>query len=151
MTKNTLSAVDKKAIELFGKYYGSFNTWLYEKTGGKLGGTLMGAPVLLLTTIGNKSGQKRTAPLLYLQDGARYYIVASKGGYPVDPAWYKNLTANPAVEVQVGPHKQPMRARTVSEDEKAKVWPRLVAMYKYYQVYQDRTERSIPVVALEPA
>lgn len=149
MAKNELSARDKKAIELFGKYYGRFNTWLYRKTGGKLGNTLLGAPVLLLTTIGNKSGQKRTVPLLYLKDGERYFVVASKGGFPTDPAWYKNLVANPAVEVQEGAAVKAMRARTISDDEKARVWPRLVAMYKHYQSYQDRTDRSIPVVALE--
>jgi F420H(2)-dependent quinone reductase len=149
MAKNELSASERRGIELFSKYYGSFNTWLYRKTGGKLGGTLMGAPVLLLTTTGNKSGHKRTVPLLYLKDGARYFIVASKGGFPIDPAWYKNLVANPEVEVQEGPEVKAMRARTISEDEKAQVWPRLVAMYKPYQQYQDRTARSIPVVALE--
>jgi deazaflavin-dependent oxidoreductase (nitroreductase family) len=149
MAKNQLSAGERKAIDLFGKYYGRFNTWLYQRTGGRLGNTLLGAPVLLLTTIGNKSGQKRTVPLLYLKDGERYLIVASKGGYPTDPAWYKNLVANPAVEVQEGAVVKAMRARTVSEEEKAQYWPRLVAMYKYYQQYQDRTDRSIPVVALE--
>lgn len=149
MAKNELSASERKAIELFSKYYGRFNTWLYQRTGGRLGNTLLGAPVLLLTTTGNKSGQKRTVPLLYLKDGERYLIVASKGGFPTDPAWYKNLVANPAVEVQEGAAVKAMRARTLSEEEKAQVWPRLVAMYKYYQQYQDRTERSIPVVALE--
>lgn len=149
MAKNELSAGEQQAIDLFGKYYGGFNTWLYRATGGRLGKTLMGAPVLLLTTIGNKSGQKRTVPLLFLKDGERYFIVASKGGYPTDPAWYKNLVANPAVEVQEGSTVKAMRARTISEDEKAQVWPRLVAMYKYYEQYQDRTQRSIPVVALE--
>jgi deazaflavin-dependent oxidoreductase (nitroreductase family) len=149
MAKNTLSGAEKTAIELFGKHYGRFNTWLYRKTGGKLGGTLMGAPVLLLTTTGHKSGLKRTVPLLYLKDGARYFVVASKGGFPTDPAWYANLKANPEVEVQEGADVKAMRARTVSDAEKAQVWPRLVAMYKSYQDYQDRTDRSIPVVALE--
>lgn len=149
MAKNKLSAGEKTAIELFGKYYGRFNTWLYRKSGGKLGNTLMGAPVLLLTTTGHKSGQKRTVPLLFLKDGERYVIVASKGGFPTDPAWYLNLKANPAVEVQEGDAVKSMRARTMAEDEKAQYWPRLNAMYKAYQTYQDRTDRSIPVVALE--
>lgn len=147
--KAVLSASEQTGIELFSKYYGRFNTWLYRKTGGKLGGKLMGAPVLLLTTTGHKSGQKRTVPLLYLKDGARYVVVASKGGFPTDPAWYLNLKANPEVEVQEGPDVKAMRARTVSDDEKAQLWPRLVGMYKHYQEYQDRTDRSIPVVALE--
>lgn len=149
MAKNELSPSERRAIELFGKYYGRFNTWLYQRTGGRLGNTLLGAPVLLLTTIGSKSGRKRTVPLLYLKEGERYLVVASKGGFPTDPAWYKNLVANPAVEVQEGAAVKAMRARTISEEEKAQVWPRLVAMYQYYQQYQDRTDRSIPVVALE--
>lgn len=147
--KAVLSASERTGIELFSKYYGRFNTWLYRKTGGKLGGTLMGAPVLLLTTTGHKSGQKRTVPLLYLKDGARYVVVASKGGFPTDPAWYLNLKANAEVEVQEGSDVKAMRARTVSDDEKAQLWPRLVGMYKHYQEYQDRTDRSIPVVSLE--
>lgn len=151
MAKNTLSKGEKRGIELFNKYFGRFNVWLYRKTGGKLGGTLLGAPVFLLTTTGHKSGQKRVVPLLYLQEGERYFIVASKGGHPTDPAWYKNLVANPTVEVEVGRDVRTMRARTVSEEEKAAVWPKLVAMYKHYQTYQDRTDRSIPVVALEPS
>jgi deazaflavin-dependent oxidoreductase (nitroreductase family) len=149
MAKNKLSAGEAKAIQLFGRYFGGAQTWLYRKTGGKLGGTLVGAPVLLLTTTGRKTGKQRTAPLLYIRDGATLVVVASKGGFPTHPAWYLNLTANPKVEVQVGANVQLMNARTASDEEKAKYWPTLVAMYSDYQMYQDRTDRPIPLVVLE--
>ncbi len=150
MVKNTLSPAEAKAIDVFGKYFGGAQTWLYRVSGGKLGARFMGAPVLLLTTTGRKTGKPRTSPLLYLPDGDKLVIVASKGGFPVHPAWYLNLSSNPKVQVQVGPEIKTMTARTLSETEKAQYWPRLVAMYSDYQMYQDRTDRSIPVVMLEP-
>jgi len=127
------------------------NTWAYRLTGGRLGGKFVGgAPVLLLTTIGRRSGQPRTAPLLYLQEGESYVIVASKGGMSHHPLWYHNLQSNPEVEVEVGREKKRMVARRASKEEKATLWPKLVAMYKSYDDYQARTERDIPVVILEP-
>jgi F420H(2)-dependent quinone reductase len=125
------------------------NTWIYRATGGRIGGRfLRGAPVLLLTTVGRKSGQPRTAPLLYLKEGEAYVIVASKGGMSHHPLWFGNLQANPDVEVEVGREKIPMRARQVSDEEKAALWPKLVAMYRDYADYQARTERNIPVILL---
>lgn len=151
MAKNKFTKVDEVAIQFFSKYFGGAQTWLYRATGGKQGGTLVGCPVLLLTTVGRKSGKSRTAPLLYLRDGDQIVIVASKGGFPKHPAWYLNLRDNPKVQVQVGAEVSTMTARTLSEEEKAKVWPKLVAMYSDYQMYQDRTDRSIPVVTLTRA
>ncbi|MFT3927090.1 MAG: nitroreductase family deazaflavin-dependent oxidoreductase [Myxococcales bacterium] len=150
-TKTPLSSFEKKAIEFFGRYYGGLNTKLFRATKGKLGGSMQGAPILLLTTTGRKSGQARTTPLLYLRDGERYVIVASKGGFPSHPAWYLNLSDQPRVEVELGAEKLPMLARTANEQEKAHYWPLLVAMYKGYANYQERTDRPIPVVILEPA
>jgi deazaflavin-dependent oxidoreductase (nitroreductase family) len=127
------------------------NTWVYRLSGGRIGGRfLRGAPVLLLTTIGRKSGQPRTAPLLYLEDGENLVIVASKGGMSHHPVWYLNLEANPDVEVEIGSARRPMRARRASDEEKSKLWPRLVAMYRDYDDYQARTDRNIPVVILAP-
>ncbi len=127
------------------------NTWVYRATGGKIGGTfLRGAPVLLLTTIGRRSGQLRTAPLLYLRDGERIVLVASKGGMSHHPSWYLNLLDNPDVEVEIGREKLAMRARRASDEEKAALWPKLVAMYPDYDDYQARTTRNIPVVLLTP-
>ncbi|HEX7410331.1 MAG TPA: nitroreductase family deazaflavin-dependent oxidoreductase [Candidatus Binatia bacterium] len=127
------------------------NTWLYRLSGGRIAGRFpSGAPVLLLTTIGRKSGRPRTAPLLYLTDGDQYVIVASKGGMSHHPLWFKNLQANPRVEVEVGRQKLAMTARQASAEEKAALWPRLVAMYAGYADYQARTERDIPVIILTP-
>jgi deazaflavin-dependent oxidoreductase (nitroreductase family) len=127
------------------------NVWVYRISGGRIGGRfLRGAPVLLLTTIGCKSGQPRVAPLLYLRDGENLVIVASKGGMSRHPTWYRNLQANPDVEVELGSERRKMRARTASAGEKSELWPRLVAMYADYDDYQARTERDIPVVILSP-
>ena len=127
------------------------NTWLYRLSGGRIAGRFpSGAPVLLLTTIGRKSGQPRTAPLLYLADGDQYVIVASKGGMSHHPLWFKNLQANPRVEVEVGRQKLAMTARQASAEDKAALWGRLVAMYASFADYQARTERDIPVIILTP-
>jgi len=127
------------------------NTWIYRASGGKLGAKFVGgAPVFLLITKGRKSGEPRTAPLIYLQDGDDYVLVASKGGMSHHPAWYLNLEANPECEVEIGRARSPMRARRVSDEEKATLWPRLLEIYPDYDDYQARTERNIPVVRLSP-
>lgn len=127
------------------------NTWVYRLSGGRIGGRFrQGAPVLLLTTTGRKSGRPRTAPLLYLEDGENLVVVASKGGMSQHPVWYLNLEANPDVEVEIATSRRRLRARRASDEEKAKLWPRLVAMYRDYDDYQARTDRSIPVVILGP-
>lgn len=127
------------------------NTWAYRLTNGWLGGTfLRGAPVMLMTVVGRKSGRRLTVPLLYLQDGERVVIVASKGGMDHHPLWYHNLVANPDVDVQIGAAVKPMRAHTADDAERAALWPRLIAMYRDYDDYQARTTRKIPVVVLSP-
>ncbi|MGI8938766.1 MAG: nitroreductase family deazaflavin-dependent oxidoreductase [Iamia sp.] len=127
------------------------NTWLYRATGGKVGGRfLRGAPVLLMTSVGRRSGEPGTVPLLFLEDGDRVVVVASQGGMPKDPDWYHNVVAHPRVEVEVGRRIREMEARVLDGDERAELWPRLVAMYSDYDDYQARTERTIPVVVLDP-
>jgi deazaflavin-dependent oxidoreductase (nitroreductase family) len=127
------------------------NTWLYRTSGGRLGGTwLQGAPILLLTTKGRKSGEPRTTPLLYLRDGNDLVLVASKGGMSHHPLWFRNLEATPDVEVEIGTDRTAMRARRASEQEKAALWPRLVGIYSDFAIYQARTARNIPVVILSP-
>jgi len=127
------------------------NAWIYRLSGGKVGGRWMyGAPILLLTTVGRKSGETRTAPLLYLEDGARVIIVGSQGGMAKDPQWVKNLDANPEVGIEIGATRRPMRARRGSAEEKAHYWPALCKMYPDYADYQARTTREIPIVILEP-
>ena len=127
------------------------NTWVYRVSGGRIGGRFPGgAPVLLLTTIGRKSGRPQTAPLLYLTDGDAYVVVASKGGMSHHPLWFKNLEANARVEIEVGNRKFAATARRATAAEKASLWPRLVSMYPSYADYQARTTRDIPVVILTP-
>ncbi|HUI28447.1 MAG TPA: nitroreductase family deazaflavin-dependent oxidoreductase [Candidatus Kryptonia bacterium] len=127
------------------------NTWIYRASGGRLGGGFPGgAPILLLTTVGRKSGEPKTAPLLYLQDGDNYVLVASKGGMSHHPLWFKNLEANPRVDIEVGRRKFAATARRANDQEKAALWPRLVKMYPSYADYQARTERDIPVVIVTP-
>lgn len=127
------------------------NTWAYRATDGRIGGTfLRGATVLLLTTVGRKSGEQRVAPLIYVRDGERLLLVASKGGMDHHPLWYRNLVADPEVEVQIGAETLSLRARTANREEKAALWPKMVAVYRDYDDYQARTARDIPVVILEP-
>jgi deazaflavin-dependent oxidoreductase (nitroreductase family) len=130
---------------------GALNTWVYRVSGGRwMGRFPSGAPVCLLTTKGRKSGRQRTVPLLFLADGDDIVVVASQGGAPQDPGWYFNLVADPTADVQIGRRRIAMAARTVSAEEKAALWPRLVAIYSPYDAYQRRTTRSIPVVRLKP-
>jgi deazaflavin-dependent oxidoreductase (nitroreductase family) len=111
---------------------------------------MLGSQVLLLNTVGRKSGRKRTTPLLYLRDGGDYVIVASKGGAPAHPAWYYNLKASPETTVQVGASEVRVRAEEASLEEKARLWPKLVEMYPSYEDYQKKTDREIPVIVLHP-
>src|SRR4051812_17202060 len=134
------------------------NVWLYRATGGRVGGKLRagaafpwGLPLMLLTTVGRKSGVRRTAPLLFLQEGETVVCVASQAGMEKDPLWYSNLKADPECEGQIGSRSRKMRARTATPEERAAWWPKLVAHYADFAAYQTKTERVIPVVLLEPA
>jgi deazaflavin-dependent oxidoreductase (nitroreductase family) len=127
------------------------NTWVYRLANGRVGGRFThGAPVMLMTTTGRKSGRRLTVPLLYLRDGDRVVTVASKGDMDHHPLWYRNVVADPSVDVQIGATTVRMRARTASADKKAALWPALVAMYPDYASYQARTSRDIPIVILHP-
>ena len=127
------------------------NVWVYRVSGGRVMGRMGAAPILLLTTVGRKSGQKRTVPLLYLEDAGRFAIVASYAGSPRHPAWFFNLEANPQVELQVRSRKFSGTARRANAEEKSQLWPRFVAIYPAYADYQKRTTRDIPVVIVSPA
>ena len=108
-------------------------------------------PSLLLTTTGRKSGERFIFPLFYGETGSgSYIVVASKGGAPQHPGWYHNLAANPDVEVQVGTAKFKARARTASGDERARLWQKALEFWPPYADYQQRTQREIPVVVLDP-
>ena len=136
---------------LMQRTFGAANRVLYRRTGGRVGGTMKGAPVLLLTTKGRKSGKPRTMPLLYLRDDGRLVVVASSGGSPGHPAWFLNLRDDPSVEVELGRNRERRRARVATAEERARLWPRAVELYQGYDSYQRKTTREIPLVVLEPA
>jgi deazaflavin-dependent oxidoreductase (nitroreductase family) len=120
-------------------------------TGGRYPRTLMGMPALELHTIGRKTGERRTTMLTSpVHDDGRIVLVASKGGDDRDPQWYRNLTVNPEVEITIAGETKKMRARTASPEEKASLWPEILASYKGYGSYQKRADRDIPVVICEP-
>lgn len=123
----------------------------YLETGGEDGHTWRGAPTLLLTTTGRRSGKKTTTPLIYGIDGDRYLVVASKGGAATHPMWYTNLVANPEVEIQVKAEKFRGRARTAEATDKPRLWKLMTATWPAYDDYQARTQRDIPVVIIERA
>ena len=125
--------------------------WLYEYSDGRIGASLGGRPMLLLRTVGRRTGQPRTAALLYVRDGDAYVVIASKGGAPRHPGWFHNLTAKPAVEIQVGRERMRVRARVAEGKERSRLWARADEINQgQYAVYQSRTSRKIPVVVLEP-
>lgn len=132
------------------RFFTGANTFVYRLSGGKIGGHMGKAPILLLTTTGRKSGLQRTTPLLYLKDGDNLILVASDGGAPTHPTWSLNVRANPQVEVEIGKQKLAMTARQANAEERARFWPRLIAMYSGYAEYQKKTTREIPVVILSP-
>jgi deazaflavin-dependent oxidoreductase (nitroreductase family) len=123
----------------------------YRGSGGRVGGSWKGAPVLLLHHVGRRSGERRTTPLLYLDDGEDLVVVGSRGGSDAPPAWWLNLESEPRTTVQVGGRRREVVARTASPEEKERLWPRVVEMYSDYETYRARTHRDIPLVILEPA
>ena len=120
----------------------------YQETDGEVGYIWNGVPILLLTTTGRKSGQPRTTPLIYGRDGDDYLVVASMGGAPQHPNWYRNLLAQPAAQIQVRADHVEVMARTAGDDEKARLWGIVSELWPNYDVYQSRTDRVIPVVVL---
>lgn len=106
--------------------------------------------MLLLDHVGARSGRRRTTPLVYVDDSPNVVIVASKGGHPRHPAWFHNLRANPETTVQIGTSRRRVRARVATPQERERLWPMAVATYSGYRGYQERTDREIPLVVLEP-
>lgn len=123
---------------------------LYRLSQGAIGGLIDGVPNLLLTTTGRKSGKQFTTPLFYLPHEEHFVVVASYGGSPDDPQWWKNLQASGEGKVEVGPHRWTVSARQADDDLKARLWPVFVRNYPAYASYQTYTERVIPLVVLTP-
>ncbi|MGN6574054.1 MAG: nitroreductase family deazaflavin-dependent oxidoreductase [Nocardioides sp.] len=145
-------------MALTGEYVPSTQQWvrdqveLYESSGGTKGTTLRdtGLPVVIVTSLGARSGKIRKTPLMRVEHDGRYLLVASQGGAPKHPTWYFNLKQHPVIELQDGPVKQEMTVRELSGEEKATWWERAVAAFPNYADYQRRTDREIPVFLAEP-
>jgi F420H(2)-dependent quinone reductase len=143
-------------MPLSGEYVPSPEKWvrdqveLIESSGGTEGTTLRGMPVVVLTTLGAKSGKLRKSALMRVEHDGVYAVVASLGGAPKNPVWYYNVVAHPQVELQDGPVRQDLTAREITGAEKALWWERAVAAYPPYADYQTKTPREIPLFLLEP-
>jgi deazaflavin-dependent oxidoreductase (nitroreductase family) len=123
----------------------------YRETDGEVGYLWNGAPTLLLTSTGRRSGERRTSALIFGRHEHDFLVVASMGGAPRHPSWYLNLAANPGAEIQVRADRIPVVARTASDDEKPGLWRIMTEVWPNYDVYQSRTDRTIPVVVLSPS
>ena len=130
--------------------FGEEHVRRYRETDGEEGHIWReGSTILLLTTVGRKSGRESTTPLIYGLDGDNPVIVASKGGAPEHPGWYRNLVKNPAAEVQILGETFPVRARDAEGEERERLWKQMNGIWKHYDEYQEKTDREIPVVVLE--
>ena len=144
-------------MPLQGEYEPSTAEWVrdqvdeYERSGGTSGTTLRGVPVVVITSVGASSGKLRKHPVMRVEHDGVYGAVASKGGAPSNPAWYRNLVEHPLVELQDGASKGDYMAREASADERALWWKRAVEVWPDYADYQAKTTREIPVFVLEPA
>jgi deazaflavin-dependent oxidoreductase (nitroreductase family) len=130
-----------------------FSRWhrcLYRLTRGRIGRRLVDNNMLILTTVGRRSGRRHAVPLLYLRDGSSVVVIASYGGRPIYPDWYLNLAAHRRAQIQIDGRRQMVTARVASSEERSLWWPRIVEAYDGYSQYQSRTDRIIPVVFLDP-
>jgi len=129
---------------------GKLNIPIYRLTGGRVFGNLDGTPILLLTTTGRKSGQQRTAPVIYLRDGERLVVIGSNAGNLRTPAWALNLEANPDAEVEIGRDRRAVRGRVATGDERADLWRRFTQHYSGFDDYEANVTRDIRLFVLEP-
>jgi F420H(2)-dependent quinone reductase len=142
-------------MPIHGEYAPSTSDWArkqaerYEESGGTVATTLRGMPVVVLTTLGRRTGKVRKTPLMRVEHEGAYAVVASLGGAPQHPVWYHNVVAHPRVELQDGPEKHEYVAREVAGAERELWWGRAVAAYRPYADYQEKTSRRIPVLVLE--
>lgn len=148
-TKHTRS--QERRFEIAKKLITKTNVWLLKTSKGRIGNSFLGRPILLLTTIGRKSGMARTQPLFFVEEGVKILLVASNGGSPEDPVWVLNAKAHPQVKVSRNGIEKPMNFRIADVAEKAELWPRLTEAFPYWQEVADRSHREFPVAILEPA
>ena len=144
-------------MTLHGEYEPSPEAWVrdqvaaYEASGGAEANTLRGVPVVVVTSVGAKSGKVRKNPVMRVEHDGSYALVASKGGAPSHPTWYHNLVAHPRVELQDGPSPREFTVRIAEGNERAEWWERAVEVWPAYADYQTKTDREIPVFVAEPA
>ena len=151
MPANPPRALNSPRTDHVMKWMSRITSALYKRTNGKIGGKfLKGSPVALLTTIGRKTGEPRTSPVLYLREGDRVIIAASRAGSEKHPMWYLNLKANPNITVQIKGDVLHLTAREATEQERSEYWPKLVAMYSSFEDYQSWTDRVIPILICDP-
>lgn len=129
--------------------FGQEHVRVYRQTGGEHGYHWRGTTILLLSTTGRASGQERTTPLIHTTDDDRWVVIASKGGAPDHPDWYKNLEANPEATIQVKDERIPVRAHAAQGDERDRLWRQMTDVWSAYDDYQRKTQREIPVVVFE--
>ena len=132
------------------RFLSAIHRLLYRASGGRLGRRIAGMPVLLLSTVGRRTGKRRTVPLTYFEEDGAIVLVASYGGRPHNPAWFENLMAAGDGEVIIGRDRRRVRARRATDDERGRLWPRIVSTYSGYAAYQAKTSREIPLALLEP-
>lgn len=132
------------------RWTGKLNIPLYRLSGGRIGGHIAEAPVLLLTTTGRKSGQQRTAPVVYVADGENLVVIGSNAGHNRTPAWSLNLKANPDAEVEVRRERRQVRARVAEGEERENLWRKHNEQYSGFDEYEARTDRDIALFVLEP-
>jgi F420H(2)-dependent quinone reductase len=135
-----------RTIRLIGRVH----AWLWRLTRGRLVDGIGAAPFILLTSKGRKTGRPRTTPVLYLEDGSNFIVVASFGGNDMHPAWYLNLKQSPEAEIVIRGERRRVTSREITREEKKLIWPQLVKLYPQFDVYQQRTSREIPLLRLLP-
>ena len=134
--------------DLTAKHLSTLHTALYRLTKGRLGKRLVNNDMLLLTTVGRVTGKPHTVPLLYLNSGGVLVVIASWGGRDRHPEWYSNLIDNPVADVQIEGHRFSIRASVADPEQRARLWPQVLAAYDGYREYQNKTDREIPIVLL---
>ena len=151
MTKEAFSKEQAKRIKKVLGLVSSLNAFIYRASNGRLWSKWSGKyPIMVLSTLGRKTKKIRHIPLIKVMDNNQPILVASMGGAPIHPSWFFNVRDNPNIEVQIGPDKKNYQAIRASEEEKERLWPTICSFYSDYQVYQQRTQRNIPVFICKP-
>lgn len=149
-TKGKRDRGPSQAAKTMTRIFTGMHASVYRLSGGKMGGSMHKAPILLLTTTGRKTGKQRATPVIYLKDADRFIIVASNSGAQTHPVWWLNLQTTPQATIEVGGKTLHVVARQADKEESNQLWPRLKAMYSGYAQYQQKTTREMPVVILTP-